>query len=105
MAKRRFQLTEARATDLKRAYAGCKDGSTRTRYQAVRLYGSGYSVQEIMHITDCSRTSLMDWSRQYRSSGIDGLVDKHVGGNRAKLTTAQLEELRVQLHSYTPMSN
>jgi transposase len=102
MAKRRFQLTETQANELKRAYAGCKDGSTRTRYQAVRLYGTGYSVQEIVHITDCSRTSLMDWCRQYRSSGINGLVDKRVGGNRAKLTTAQLGELRTRLHSYTP---
>lgn len=102
MAKRRFQLTEAQANGLKHAYAGCKDGSTRTRYQAVRLYGTGYPVREIMHITGCSRTSLMDWCRQYRSSGIDGLVDKRAGGNRAKLTQAQLEELRDRLHNYTP---
>jgi transposase len=102
MAKRQFQLTDKQVNELKRAYANCKDGATRSRHQAVRLYGTGYPVQEIMHITGCSRSSLMDWCRQYRSSGIDGLVDKRVGGNRAKLTPDQLEDLQARLHSYTP---
>jgi len=44
----------------------------------------------------------MDWCRQYRSDGVDALRDKRTGGNRAKLSPEQLEELKMRLHQYTP---
>jgi hypothetical protein len=42
MAKRKFKLSEKEANELLSAYQQTKDGPTRTRYQAVRLYGLGY---------------------------------------------------------------
>lgn len=102
MAKRHFSLTSAQATALQQAYLQTKDGATRSRYQAVRLYGSGYSVAQVLDITGCSRTSVMDWCRIYRSDGLLGLVDGRVGGNRAKLTPDQRQVLRANLHHYTP---
>jgi len=102
MAKRRFQLTVEQVKELTEAYITCKDGPTRTRYQAIRLYGTGYPVEEVMDITGCSRTSLMDWCRIYRRQGTAGLVDKRQGGNRAKLKPGQIDELRKRLHQYTP---
>ena len=41
----------------------------------------------------------MEWCRADPSQG---LVDKRVGGNRAKLSTLQIEELQNTLHQYTP---
>jgi transposase len=102
MARKRFQLTEGQKAELTRAFANCKDGPTRTRFQAVRLYGSGYRVSEILQITGCSRTSLMDWCRYYRTNGVEGLVDKRRGGNNTRLDSVQLEDLRVRLQSHTP---
>ena len=102
MAKRQFQLTEAQVKELTSAYVNCKDGPTRTRYQAVRLYGTGYPVKEVLEITGCSRTSLMDWCRAYRADGPTSLVDKRRGGNRAKLSAAQMDDLRRRLHQYAP---
>jgi len=102
MARQRFRLSKQQENELIGAYASCKDGPTRTRYQAVRLYGTGYPTEEVLKITGCSRTSLMDWCRHYRSDGVDALKDKRIGGNRAKLTPAQLEELQTRLHQYTP---
>ena len=102
MAKRKFKLTEGERKDLLQAYRSCKDAATRTRYQAVRLYGECYSVDEIMQITGCSRTSLMEWCRAYREDHSQGLVDKRAGGNRAKLSKLQIEELQQLLHQYTP---
>jgi len=102
MARRRFQLTTQQEAELRRAYTTCRDGPTRTRYQAVLLYGTGYPTKEVLHVTGCSRTSLMDWCRQYRNEGVDGLVDKRTGGNRAKLKPMELEDLSVRLRSYTP---
>lgn len=102
MARRRFQLTDGQVGELTGAYAQCKDGPTRTRYQAVRLYGTGYPVKEVMDITGCSRSSLMEWCRKYRRDGLTALVDKRAGGNRARLTSAEMEQLRERLGMYTP---
>lgn len=102
MAKRKFRLTEAERQELLQAYRICKDVATRTRYQAVRLYGEGYPEQEIEQITGCSRTSLLEWCRAYRADHSQGLVDKRVGGNSARLSELQIEELQHMLHQYTP---
>src|SRR5512134_708702 len=102
MAKRKFILTKAEQKELLQAYRTCKDASTRTRYQAVRLYGEGYPEAEIEQITGCNRTSLLEWCRAYRADHSQGLMDKRVGGNRAKLGKLQIEELQHMLHQYTP---
>jgi transposase len=102
MAKRKFKLTEAERKELLKAYQGSKDAGTRSRYQAVRLYGEGYGEQEIEQITGCSRTSLMEWCRAYREDHSQGLVDHRAGGNSAKLSKLQIEELQQKLHQYTP---
>jgi transposase len=102
MARRRFQLSEEQIKELTLAHASCKDGPTRTRFQAVRLYGVGYPVDQIMDITGCSRTSLMEWCAAYRQQGSNALLDKRLGGNRARLTKAQIQELKGRLHTYTP---
>lgn len=102
MAKRKFNLTEAEVNELKGAYQQCRDGQTKIRYQAVRLYGTGHKVSDIEEISGCSRVSLMEWCRAYRQYGIAGLVDQRRGGNRAKLSGIELEQLQQQLENYTP---
>jgi transposase len=102
MAHRQFALSDVQAAELRQAYRTTKDGAARTRYQAVRLYGAGYSVPHIQEITGCSRTSLLDWCRRYCTSGLAGLIDGRVGGNRAKLTRAQRQTIGTKLHQYTP---
>ena len=102
MAIRKFKLTEAERKDLLQAYRACKDAATCTRYQAARLYGEGYPVDEIMQITGCSRTSFMEWCRAYQEDQSQGLVDKRLGGNHAKLSKLQIEELHKMVHQYIP---
>jgi len=102
MAKRKFQLSDADRQRLIKAYALCKDGPTRTRYQAVRLYGEGYTVADIEQITGCSRASLLEWCRAYQQDPQQGLTDKRQGGNSAKLSRFELEDLAHRLHQYTP---
>ena len=102
MATRRFTLTDTQRSELRLAYDHCKDGPTRTRLQAVRLYGSAYPFAQVQEITGCSRTSLMDWCRRYRSNGLAGLRDGRQGGNRAKLTPAQRQSVHTTLQQYTP---
>lgn len=102
MAKRKYLLSDVEVKQLVSAYAQSQDGPERTRYQAVRLYGTGYSVTQIIELTGCSRTSLMDWCRAYRQHSLRGLIDKRAGGNHAKLSHVQIDDLRQRLHSATP---
>ena len=102
MAKRHFLLTPDQIAALRQAELRTKDGPTRTRYQAVRLYGFGYQVPNVQEITSCSRTSLMDWCRRYRTAGIASLGDGRSGGNRAKLTSEQRHLVPAKLHQYPP---
>lgn len=102
MAKRKFYLTSEQNTELQAAYQQSKDASERMRYQAVRLYGNAYPVEEILEITGCSRRRLFAWSRAYQRQGIGGLVDGRVGGNSAKLNEAQLETIQRKLQGYRP---
>ena len=100
--QREFELSQSEESELKSAFVGCRDGATRTRYQAVRLYGSGYSTVEIEGITGCSWTSLMEWCRNYREQGLAGLEDHRLGGNHAYLTPEQVNTLEERLHDYSP---
>lgn len=102
MAKRMFQLTEEQIQELRQAHAQCQDGPARSRLLAVRLYGTNYPAEEVREIAGGSQSSLMGWCRKYREGGVSALEDHREGGNRAKLTKAEIEDLRVRLHEYTP---
>ena len=102
MGRERIRLSEQQLQALREAALSSKDGPTRSRYQAVWLYGQGYAVPEIERIVGCSRSSLLGWWRAYRTVGVAGLVDARRGGNRAHLRAGQLAELRERLHTLTP---
>ena len=102
MAKRRFQLSETEERVLLSAFGDCSNGPTRTRYQAIRLYGQGYATDEIEAITGICRSTLMDWVHKYKRHGLEALKDHRLGGNRALLTGEQLQDLAQRLHSYRP---
>jgi transposase len=102
MAKRRFELDEQENKELQRAYSQAKDGSTRTRLQAVRMYGCGYPVPEILEVTGSNRTSLMEWCRKFRQGGVASLGEHRGGPARAKLKPEQVAEVREKLRQYRP---
>lgn len=102
MRNRQFKLKEQQDRQLQRAFLETKDGATRTRYQAVRLYGQGYSVKEIVRITGCNRTSLLEWCGKYREQGLEGLKDHRGGPHRAKLGEDAVKEIADKLRQYRP---
>jgi len=102
MKKRTFRLTEAEANALHAAYLHMQDANTKTRFQAVRLYGLGYSVPQILDICGGSHSRLLEWTRAYRDHGLIALLDHRKGGNFAKLRPQQVESLCNQLKTYTP---
>lgn len=102
MRKEAFALSQEQIYELQGAYQQGDDARTQIRYQAVRLYGSGYPLAAVMKISGCSRTSLLEGCRAYRRYGVAGLVDQRNGGNSAKLSASELERLANQLHQYKP---
>lgn len=93
MAKRHFQLTTDELQALWQAYDTADDPQEQRRWQAVRLYGEGWSVGEIKAITGSSESSVRRWVEHFRQRGVDGLRSQWQGGNRALLTPAQRAEL------------
>ncbi len=102
MKPRIFCLTDVEAAQLQAAYQHCQEAAAKIRYQAVRLYGTGYSVAQITDICGCTRNNLGEWSRSYRKQGLSALLDHRQGGNRARLKPCQIEAVQNQLHGYTP---
>ena len=102
MNTRKFSLTEVEANALQAAYLHMQNAETKIRFQAVRLYGLGYSIAEVVTICGGSQSSLYEWTRLYQQSGLTALLDHRKGGNYAKLKPDQREAIHHQLQTYTP---
>ena len=102
MKPRSFCLTEGKAQQLQTAYQHCQDAPAKARYQAVRLYGTGYTTALIQDICGCTPCTLSNWVRAYQQRGLTALLDHRLGGNRACLTPEQIEAVQTKLHRYTP---
>lgn len=102
MGKRQFELSEEEVKEFLRAEDGVSNVRELRRLQAVRLYGTGYAVEEIQSITGCSWRSLMDWCQAYGAEGLAGLASKWQGQNAAKLSREQRADLRDKVNSYCP---
>lgn len=102
MATRKFHLSDTQIQELIAAFQSSQNSDAKTRFQAVRLYGQGYPVEQIKDICQCRRRSLQQWCADYQQGGIASLTDQRKGGNRALLKTEQIKRIEQQLHQYTP---
>jgi transposase len=102
MAKRSFTLTPEQRAELRQAYEGTNKPQEQRYFQAVRLYGEGWSVESIQDVTGCSYPTLMRWVGRYRRTGLVGLRWQVRGGNRARLTKQQRAEVKEKLYQYRP---
>ena len=102
MAHRQFSLSEQEINQFQRVEDTTQKARELKRLQAVRMYGTGYAVDEIKEITGCSWRSLMDWCRAYRQRGLTGLKSQWRGNNALKLSRQQRAEVKEKLHQYHP---
>jgi transposase len=102
MAKRTFTLTPEQRTELWQAYNTTSKPQEQRYFQAVRLYGEGWSVETVQAVTGCTYPTLMRWVGRYRRAGLAGLRWQVRGGNRARLTPQQRAEVNEKLHQYRP---
>jgi len=102
MGKRKFQLTMEQTQDLHQRVDRAKGPRTRLRLQAVLWYGTGRPLDEIQSRLGCSRSSVLGWCQAYQREGPAALASKWQGGNNARLTPAQLEDLCDRISTNTP---
>jgi transposase len=102
MAKRQFQLSEQEQQAIQEAERQTRDTYALKRLQAVRLYGSGLSSQQIRNLVGCGERSIRQWSQRYRQAGLVGLKSQWAGENALKLSRAQRKALKQRLHQAQP---
>jgi len=104
MAKRIFQLNEKEKNAFRQREAVSDETSELKRLQAVRLYGSGRAVKDILEVTGSTESSLRRWVQQYGEQGLSGLRTDYSARsqNSRKLSEAQCDDLQQRLHTYRP---
>ena len=104
MAKRQFHLSENELKALRQREQQTDRVAELKRLQAVRLYGSGIAMTQIMDITGCAESSIREWVQDYQREGLAGLAAHlHISAqNASKLSAVQRQELRQRLQSYGP---
>lgn len=103
MAKRQFQLSELAIGQFRQAEAQTRDVHELKRLQAVRLYGSGAELAEIMQMVGCGESTVRQWAMRYNAQGLTGLRSHWKGGNANKLSAEQSAVLKEKLHQYRPV--
>jgi len=103
MAKRHFELRADAIARFRQAEGQTRDRHELKRLQAVRLYGTGRSMSEIVNMLNCGESSVRQWVMRYTQDGLDGLRSRWQGGNANKLTPEQRADLRRRLHDDRPV--
>lgn len=103
MAKRQLDLSETEIGQLRQAEATTRNVRELKRLQAIRLYGTGVNLRDIMDMVGAGESTIRQWAMSYRSDGLDGLRSKWQGNNANKLTPEQRQHLKDRLHTYSPM--
>jgi transposase len=103
MRTRALPLTEREVAALKQAEQQTKRPNELRWMQAVRLYGSGMVVAQVMEITGLSERTIQRQAARYRAEGVGGLRERRVGGNRSLLTDEQRAEVAAKRHQCRPV--
>ena len=104
MGKRQFQLSDTEIGQLRQQEQQTHRASELKRLQAVRLYGSGMAVDQIVSIIGCAESSIRAWAQAYKQEGMAALQLHYdqSARNASKLTEAQQADLKQRLHHYRP---
>lgn len=104
MAKRQFHLNNEQVEELKQYEHRSKRPDELKRLQAVRLYGSGRKLSDIMEVIGCGESSVRIWAMQYGVSGVSGLLANYEQSsqNARKLRVEEEQDLCQKLKQYRP---
>lgn len=104
MANRQFQLNDNQMKEIKRYERVSKRPDELKRLLAVRLYGSGRALADIVDIVGCGESSVRIWAMQYSREGIEAVLSHYENSsqNARKLSVEQEQDLCEKLRNYRP---
>ena len=82
------------STELRGLAAKCDDACKARRLLAIAMILDGVSRLDAARQAGMDRQTLRDWVHRYNEAGIQGLASRKAPGATAKLTQAQMAELR-----------
>ena len=82
------------ATELRALAARCRDAAQTRRLLAIAMIMEGVSRLDAARQAGMDRQTLRDWAHRYNEAGPDGLISRKPPGAVAKLSQAQMAELR-----------
>lgn len=102
MRKRSLVLREEAVKGIRHRESSTRAVDELNRLKAVRLYGTGMRMDELLDIIEGSERSVHRWVNQYEQHGIEGLQSQWVSTNASKLNPEQIEAIHKRLHEYSP---
>lgn len=103
MAKRQLELTAAEIGQFRQAEAQTRDVRDLKRLQAMRLYGSGVRLSDIVEMVGAGESTIRQWAMAYRARGMDGLRSQWHGKNANKLSDEQRNQIKERVQQYRPV--
>ena len=94
MAAVKITRTDHTAEALRDLASKSKDGAQVRRLLALALVLEGHSRQAAAEQSGMDRQTLRDWVHRYNDHGVTGLCSIRSGGRTARLTPAQMAELK-----------
>lgn len=102
MNNRQFKLSEQEQQVLQQREAVTTSVRELKRLQAVRLYGSGQALADVVKVVGSNSRTIQRWVRDYQDRGLAGLKPGWRGENAKKLSDGQRAEIVQRLQSYQP---
>lgn len=104
MTNRQFHLNDEQVKEIKHYERQSKRPEELKRLQAIRLYGAGRVLADIVEIVDCSESSVRLWAMQYKQLGVEGILSHYEKSsqNARRLSVEQEQALCEKLDQYRP---
>lgn len=102
MQRRRLNLSEQEVVRFRQREAETRNVHELKRLQAVRLYGSGVALEDIVDTVGQGERSIWRWVGDYRRDGLSGLRPGWQGQNANKLSASQRAAIKSKVESYRP---
>lgn len=84
---------------LEEAHHSCRLRKSADRIKTILLLDEGYSYETIAHILRLDDVTIRRYFKEFKTEGIDGLLEDHYHGSTGFLTTEQERQLTTHLKS------
>jgi transposase len=96
---RDFSLTSEEIQELRSAHKSAKNKSDAYRINAVILLGTGWPLEEVVNALLMDDETLRNYVKNYKSGGLDQLLERHYKGGIPKLPIEYFEILSNELEN------